>query len=240
MIASGMMTVAEEEQTATRGGRRGTRTRRTRPAPWSTASTGSSSSWTTGHQIPPDSLQPRTGGRHRAEHTAASGPVISAARRATGAAQVGRRACLRGRHVHVRAAPGHPLPPGGDATRSGRADRHAADGGDPRFHRARVRRAHRVAYFMYDLAVMNYVEYDVDDPNFQHPRPAAASLGQYHHIRHYDLFRRRAPVHKPNSRGTFTRRQIDGGGVGLTSLDSVIKVALSPRNDFTSRWHPRH
>ena len=67
------------------------------------------------------------------------------------AAQVGRRAPvggpLRGRHVHERAAPGHPLPPGGDAARPGRAERRAADGRDPRFHRARVRRAHRVILF---------------------------------------------------------------------------------------------
>ena len=75
MIAPGMIASRRRSKTATRGGRRGTRTRRTRPAPWSTASTGSSSSSTTGprggrrvaHQIPSDSLQPRTGGRHRAE-----------------------------------------------------------------------------------------------------------------------------------------------------------------------------
>jgi hypothetical protein len=61
----------------------------------------------------------------------------------------------------------------------------------------------------------------------------------------------REAVHKSNCRGTsppllnHDLRAIDAtsarwrGGVGLTSLDSVINVALSPRNDLTKNYRTR-
>ena len=70
------------------------------------------------------------------------------------AAQVGRRAPVGASTggVHERAAPGHPLPPGGDAA-AGRAG--VAADGDPRFI---VEAGLGIMfYFMYDMAVMNYV-----------------------------------------------------------------------------------
>ena len=54
-------------------------------------------------------------------------------------------------------------------------------------------------YFMYDMAVLNSSS-TTWTTRISVPRPAAASLGQYHHIRHDDLFRRRAHVRDSRAR----------------------------------------
>ncbi len=85
-------------------------------------------------------------------------------------------------------------------------------------------------YFRYDVAVMNYAEYDVEDPNFQFRDPPPDPWGS---IILYGTMTFFGGGHLCINQIVAARSARWRGGVGLTSLDSVIKVALSPRNDFT-------
>ena len=91
-----------------------------------------------------------------------------------------------------------------------------------------------VFYFMYDVWVLMVVGYDVDDPNFQFRDPPPDPWGSIILYGTMTFF----------GGGHLCINQIVAarswrGGVGLTSLDSVIKVALSLRNDFTKTYGTR-
>ena len=87
-----------------------------------------------------------------------------------------------------------------------------------------------VAYFMYDVWVLAVVGYDVEDPNFQFRDPPPDPWGS---IILYGTMTFFGGGHLCINQIVAARSARWRGGVGLTSLDSVIKVALSPRNDFT-------